>query len=448
LRLVPLVVVLVAMSAGGSVAGPGCYTAKAVPDGSSGTIFFDDTIADVGGTVPATSASCAASVAVVVPVGTIGVYKVDTRGFVNQSASDEATYSVTYASHTQSAVLNDSLNDSVPVTQYFATGPSSSFDGTFALDVYGTGDAGIDTVDVLAGYTTLGSVQASIDSLSFQQTSIVTRLAAAGEDLGGGPTALGARNYLSQFGAGGSDSFGLGGHYNLGGGFSVTGGLGYSDQSTAGASFTVPLLSASIGYLQPGPGMIRPFASLGATLAPGLSATYSRHYSDGTRDGQTIEERTRGNLMGFSAMAGMLFAPSADDEITFSASLTHSWLGSDGVAETIGNTNLFPASIAAGTTNFDRAKAGLTWKRRLAPAWDLTLSAALGETFAHDPVVADVAFVGRVVGDPINDAFAESGAQIDWHVSGNATASAYVLGATGTQSGTHLQVGEALKVAF
>ena len=147
-------------------------------------------------------------------------------------------------------------------------------------------------------------------------------------------------------------------------------------------------------------------------------------------------------------MAGVLVAPTPDDEVAFSASLTHDWLGSDGFAETIGETNLFPATVAAGTASFDRAKAGITWKRRLAPAWDLTLSTALGETFAHDGVAANVAFVGPVAGGPVNDAFAEAGAQIDWRLTASATASAYVLGATGTQSGTHLQVGEALKVAF
>jgi len=443
----PAAAVLIVLATGSAIAGPACNPSSTpAPDGRSGSLLFSDTVVSVAAAIPANSATCDASVAVVIPNGTIGVYKVDSLGFINETPV--ATYSVTRGGVTQTATLHDSINDFVPVTQYFGSGPSSSFDGTFALDVYGSGSAGIETVDILAGYTTLSSVQASIDSLSAERTSIVTRLNAAGDLLSGGPVALGAPNYLTQFGAHGSDSFGLGGHYNLGGGFSITGGMGFTDQSTAGASFEAPLLGASLGYLQPGPAMLRPFASLGVTVAPGLTSTFSRHYSDGTPEGEDIEEQASGNLVGLDAMAGLLFAPSPDDEITFSASLTHDWLGSGGFAETIGATNLFPATVAGDTASFDRARAAIAWKRALAPAWALTLGAALGETFAHDGVAANVAFVGPVVGGPVNDVFAEAGVQIDWRVSGDAIASAYVLGAAGTQSGTHLQVGEAFKVAF
>ena len=138
----PAAAVLIVLGTGGALAGPACVPSSTpAPDGRSGTIFFSDTIADVAAAVPANSATCDASVAVVIPNGTIGVYKVDSRGFINETPV--AAYSVTRDGVTQNATLDDSINDFVPITQYFASGPSSSVDGTFALDVYGSGSAGI-----------------------------------------------------------------------------------------------------------------------------------------------------------------------------------------------------------------------------------------------------------------------------------------------------------------
>ena len=164
--------------------------------------------------------------------------------------------------------------------------------------------------------------------------------------------------------------------------------------------------------------------------------------------GTTISSTASGNLFGVFAEAGVLVAPTPDDEISFSGSLIHNWLGFGGFTETIGDTNLFPATVAAATSTFDTIKANLAWTTKLSSTLDLTLSGAVGKTFSRDGVADNVAFVGPIAGTSQDEAFVEYGARLGWKLNAATTADTFIFGTSGATSGTHVQVGEALHVAF
>jgi hypothetical protein len=415
------------------------------PDSRIASIFYDGFVVDAGQSV-----SCPETVAVPIPNGMFGVYKVDARGFILNSG-DGAIYLVQHGVQTQQSSFAGMLTEDTFFSHYFGSGPSAGFTGTFTYDLTAASvgaRATLETIDFLAGYTTLTSVQGSINALADEQTGIVTRLNATGDLLLGHNQPLEAPDNFSLFGAVGSHTFGATGHYNLSEGFSLEGGGALTDQSLPGASFTGPSLGAALRYVQPGADTFRPFAEAGFNAAPGLGMTFSRHYDDGTPLGTTISSTASGNLFGVFAEAGVLVAPTPDDEISFTGSLIHNWLGFGGFTETIGDTNLFPATVAAATSTFDTIKANLAWTTKLSSTLDLTLSGAVGKTFSHDGVAANVAFVGPIAGTSQDETFAEYGVRLGWKLNAATTADTFIFGTSGATSGTHVQVGEALHVAF
>jgi hypothetical protein len=210
MRLAIATLTLLVVTTTGAWAAADCsYTPTLAPDARSGTIIFDS----IGGftVAPSETASCSATVAVAIPNGTFGVYKVDSRGSIDLNAHDSAVYSVQHVQTQQSSLAGPLSVDPLVITQYFGSGPSTDFTGTFTFDLTNatTGAQGVlDTVDILAGYTTLASVQGSVNALADEETGIVTRLNATGDLLLGHNQPLEAPDNFSVFGAVGSHTFG------------------------------------------------------------------------------------------------------------------------------------------------------------------------------------------------------------------------------------------------
>jgi hypothetical protein len=396
-------------------------------------------------------AICALSVPTGLPPGTFGVYSADYRAFVNDG--DTASLRVDHNGTTDAISVAGPENGVDPVlTHVIGSSPSGTIDSTITLGFTTVGPsdtfAEIDSVDYAElGRTTTSSVEASVDELATGRTSIVTHLNASRDLLTGGNQPLEAANNVSLIGGLGSYTVGLTGHFNLSGGFSLDGGGALIHQAAGGSSATGALVAGAVRYLQPGVGTFRPFGRVGFDTA-GLGMTFSRHYTDGSPSGATIVASTTGALTGAFVEGGVLYAPNPTNAFAFSATLMRNWLGVNGYSETFSAANLFPATVASSTDSFDTVKASAAWTKTIAPDVDITLSGALGKTFSKNGVSANVAFVGAVVGAPQDDLFAEYGARIGWRLSPIATADLFVFGATGANTGTHVQVGGALRMQF
>lgn len=445
---------LVLLIGTGAAAAADCAASNAppdvviAPDDRSATVFPDGFIVFGGD-----ASTCAVNVAVPIPDGYYGVYKIDSRGFVALATGENATYSVTYDGDTQSQVVDGEYLEDAFYTHYFGTGlgPIASFDAEFGLAVVGDGAAGaeLDSIDVLAGFTTWDAQVASVTELSLGRTALVTHLSATGGLLVGDNQAMEREDSVGVFGAVGSHVIGGTAHFDLGGGFLLDGGAALFDQSVGGVASNGALLGLKASYLQPDDGAsFRIIGSAGLRLAPGMNLTFTRHYSDGSPEGATVLVGTAGHLFGFEAEAGVLVRPAPTSELVFAVAVSRTWLGVDGYEETIGGSNLFPIATATATGTFDAIRLRAAWTAELVEDLDLTLHGAVGQSVAHDALTANVAFVGDVQAGAVSEFLAEYGARLGWALSPATTVSVFALGSTGSESGTHLQAGAGASMKF
>ncbi len=418
------------------------------PDNRSATIFPDGFIVFGGD-----ASSCAVSVAVPIPDGYYGVYKIDSRGFVALATGESATYSVTYDGDTQSQVVEGEYLEDAFYTHYVGTGlgPVASFDAEFGLEVVGDGAAGaeLDSIDVLAGFTTWDAQVASVTELSLERTSLVTHINATGDLLVGGNQAVERGDSVGVFGAVGSHIIGGTAHFDLGGGFLLDGGAALFDQSVGGVASNGALLGLKARYLQPDDGAdFRIVGSAGLRLAPGMNLSFTRHYSDGSPEGATVLADTTGHLFGVEAEVGVLVKPAPSGELVVSAAVSRTWLGVEGYEEQIGGANLFPIATTTATGAFDTIRLRAAWTTEIVEDLDLTLHGAVGQSFAQDDMTASVAFVGDVQAGGISEFIAEYGARLDWAYGPATTVSVFALGSSGSESGMHLQAGAGASMKF
>ena len=439
----------------GALAFDGCpdgtVSVTSAPDGSAYTAILDAFAVPAGDT-----GLCALQVPIdPLPSGVIAVYSADYRGGATLADGETATLTVEHTGGGDGTTISgpyDELN-TVLYSNLVGSGPGNTINSRIVFDLTNASDGfsygALDSVDYLElARTTIASQQASIDQLAAGQTAIVARVNGIGTLLTGGGQPLEGEDQFSLVGAVGSWAFGGTARVNLGNGFSLLGGAALLEQSGAGATASGVLASGALRYVQPGNDALRYFGEFGLHGAPGLALTFTRQYDDGSPGGATVTGSTTGSLAAAYVTGGVLYAPSPNNEIAFSGTLMRDWLTVAGYSETFALTNLFAADVAGGTSTFDVVKAGAAWTTAVSPQMDATLSAAVGKSFAHDGVAANVAFVGPVTGTPQGELFAEYGVRLGWELSPTATVDAFALGSTGTVSGTHIQVGSALRVHF
>lgn len=430
-----------------AMAADGCPdgSVNITPNGDVTSVFFDVFVA-----TPAESASCNLVVPMLVPENTFAVYSADYRGFVNPD--DTGTLTVENAGNTTNFSIPGDPDPFVK-TGYVGSNANGDIASDITLALQSTdnsSEATLDSIDYLElGRTTLASVEASLDEIAIGRSGIVTHLNATSGLLVGGNEPLERDNSIGLIGAVGSYTAGATGHYNVGAGFSVDGGAAVFDQSIDGTDANGLLFAGAAHFVQPDNGeAMRFFGGAGFNAAPGMGLTFTRFYDDNSEDGATIVSDTTGSLFSVYAEGGALFAPAPDNEIVFSASLTHSWLAVDGYSETFSEDNLFPASFDDSEGSYDTIKAKAAWTTGITPNVDVTLTGAVGQTFANDDVDAEVMFVGPLSVGGKSELFAEYGARVGWDFGPGANWSVFAQGSTGAASGTHLQAGTTVSLAF
>ncbi len=402
------------------------------------------------------TANCTTTnVPVTVPAGMYGVYSVDSRGAYTLAEGDSSSYSVTAFGETQTTTQDGENFDPIFVRNKFATGlvgSDTNFDGSFDLTVTdGNGTPGesqvdIDTLDILVGYTTLASQQDSLDEVGQQQLGLLTHLDANAGLLRGSDQPLEGDDELGLVGSFGSFMFGATGRYNLADGFSVLGGASVVNLGVPDASAMGVLSTAALRYVDPNSTGVRFFGEGGVELG-GLNMTFTRHYDNGTVADYEATGTGMGLLGAGYVRAGLVVEPDDNNEIVFSASAKQSILGLTSFVEDDpeGNPNLFSADYSGQASTLTTLKAGVDWTTALAADVDLTASGAIGAAFGSGASAAIFGIPGTVSGGPQSTMFVEYGLRLGWTPTPDTTIDGFVHGTTGTNIGTHAQVGMAYR---
>jgi hypothetical protein len=449
-RLLGLSVVF-ALGVGGQ-AWAACAMTPGVADANSQT-FTDGPIVGVPGTL-----TCSIVSDVEVPTGYYGVFKADARGNAHlEDTTDSATLSVNAFSKTGSASVTGIADDDVGFTTYYATGLTGSptaFTGTATVTTTistGSDPSGLvslDSVDLLMGYTTLAHQEDSLVTIGLQQLAVSTHLDETAGLLTGANQPLEGANEFSLIGGYGSYTLGAAARYNLAEGFSLLGGASIVNFSVPGGSASGLLAAGAVRFVQPGSDEMRLMGEAGAQVA-GLGLSFSRHYEDGTTAGTDATGSGSGLLGSIYIKGGVLWSPDTDNSVLFSATLKQGALGIGSFIEDDPDTNpnLFAADLSGTSDDFTTVKAGADWTTKLGPSVDLTASLAVGAAYGSG-ASADVFGVGTVRSGPVSTVFAQYGLRAGWDVAPGSRIDGFLAGSTGTNIGTHAQIGAAYHVSF
>ncbi|MEQ1768722.1 MAG: hypothetical protein ABL879_02700 [Devosia sp.] len=401
---------------------------------------------------------------VAIPTGTYGVFRVDSRvSSVGQNSATrlDVNYDGDIRSHTfLSANPFDPDADFSPVlvTDYFATGEVSGvplvFEANFALDQTGTIDPALvgtlESMDIFAAWTTLGSQQDALSDVGQQQAGLITHLDATISLLTSGNLSLEGDNELSVLGAVGSSTLGVHARYNLADGFSLLGGASLVDFEMPGASTSGMIGAGAVRYIQPGGGDMRYFGEAGVN-AGAMTFSFTREYDIGLGFTHEATGSGTGMLLGAYGRGGVIWTPDEANEIVFSTTLKQTLFNIDSYTEVDpnGDPNFFAADLSGNSVAYTTLKAGADWTTDLAPDVDLTLSGALGATFGNGGVSAEVfGLPDAVTGEAGSTIFAEYGARLGWTPSPQTRLDGFITGTTGTGIGSHAQVGLAYNLTF
>lgn len=384
--------------------------------------------------------------------GTFAVYSADYRGVVAPDGTGTLTI-VENGETTQLVVGDPDDFADIEQTTYVGTDADGKLISDISLGVTSTDPeafAKLDTIDYLKlGWTSLTSVNASLDQLSVARTGIVTHLNSTADLLTGGDQPLTTPDGVFVLGAVGSHTVGVGGQASLGDGFSLSAGVAAVGQDAGGVAVETVLLSGALRYLAPeASGAPRWFGIAGLTGAPGMALDFTRFYEDGSDDGTSVTASTHGTMLTAYGEAGVLLEPDAQNSVTLSGAIAQTWLGIDGYSETFGPDNLFPVSVDSTEGTFTGLKAKASWTTTLTNDVDLTFSGAVGQTFASADFDADVAFVGTLPVSGTSEAFAELGARVGWAINDTTRMDLFTTGSFGAESGSHVQAGAGVKMQF
>ena len=151
-------------------------------------------------------------------------------------------------------------------------------------------------------------------------------------------------------------------------------------------------------------------------------------------------------MIGIWVEGGVLVAPDANNDIIFSASYARNWLNFGDVSEEQTDANPFALSVGS-TSTYDTIKAKAAWTTAITSDVDLTVHAAVGQVFAGD-LTTDVALIGPLTVGGQDETFAEYGARLGWDITEATQVGAFVVGSTGSATGTHFQVGADVSMKF
>jgi len=204
--------------------------------------------------------------------------------------------------------------------------------------------------------------------------------------------------------------------------------------------------AAALRFVDPNGAPQRFFGEAGVTGGV-LGMKFSRTYTDSTGT-QTVTGSGLGGLGAIYLRGGMLFELDDRNELALSATAKETLVGFGNYREAVSGGNLFAADLANQFAGFTTVKLGADWTTAIASDIDITAHLGLGTTMANQKTTAYILGGGTTEGGYSNTVFAEYGAGLAWHVTSQSTIEGFIQGSSGTNIGTHAQVGAAYRMTF
>lgn len=445
------------LATSGAVFAVDCETSGPVGQQQSfNTNDLSTTPLTVDSSVPTISANCTITDAL--PEGTAGrfvVYKVDMRPeFIDLNDDGTAVIVLTYTGEgvTKTLEFREGTPEFATITQkYAALDPANGFNGSYTMEITdGEGAAFLDEIILTMGWTTMSEQKDSFNQIGQQQLGLVTHLDGMSTLLTGGNLSLEGADEVAVMGGFGSYMVGVTGRMNLADGFSLLGGVSLVDFAMPGAGASGINGALAVRYVEPAGSAMRMFGEAGAQVGA-LNMNLSRSYYDSLTFSDDYDATSTGSgLLGaIYVRGGVLLEPMADNEVVISASLKQSALGLSDFTEADpdANPNFFVADLNGSTTTVTTIKTGVDWTTKLTDEVDLTASGHVGAAFGSG-VSGEVFGVGTVTGDAQSTLFAQYGLRLGWELAPGSKIDGFVQGTTGTNIGTHAQVGAAYRLSF
>ncbi len=436
---------------------PGTFSVTPSPDGRALSVLFDTFEVTAGNGVNNATSVCQLTLPVALPTGSIGVYKVDYRGFAMLLAQQEAELLITHAAGVDRFAVSGPYDDDLTFTDTLASSPGGGLDAEVRLNLRSADElaeaiALLDSIDVAEiGFTSLQSVSASVARIAQQRVALSTHLSTSADMLLGFNQRVDAPTEVGALAATGSATVGANARWRNDSGLTLSGGAAYVRQSVVDVDLRgSALLAAAIRYVHPSASALRPFAEVAAWGSPELDTSYGRHYLNGAATSDASASLLAGSLR-----VGALYTPheprgpADSNEIAVSLSITRSWLRVDGYAETASADNLFPVTASGDRTSTRAVKAAVAWSVSVGEQFEFTLALAGGRTFGGGArVTTDVDWIGRVAEAPSSVTFLEYAARIGYRISASTTLDAFVFGTQGSKIESETQVGAAIRIAL
>jgi probable HAF family extracellular repeat protein len=301
-----------------------------------------------------------------------------------------------------------------------------------------------------AGLTTPAAVQSSIDDLADTRLGLMAQHHGFAAPLLGADKPMESGNEAGVFASAGSAAGGGFMRYGFGQGFSVLAGLSYAKENYPDADLDHAFTGAlALRYLYSSAGWWHPFVEGGGWLAPNASLDFSRQYANGAGVA-TGTGYTSGDLTYLYARAGILVAPTRDDQVALSAEVGRERMSVDGYTEAVAG-NPFEAHVAPGTDTADLAKLRLQWSHRFTSTLDTTLWIAGVRAFNRESgLVAMVPGIGTLTPSALGDFnWAEYGARVGYKLTDATTLDLFVNGVSGSDGvDTRVHGGVGLRFRF
>jgi probable HAF family extracellular repeat protein len=284
---------------------------------------------------------------------------------------------------------------------------------------------------VIAGVTTPGSVQSSIDDLGHaRQQAMMLRHALVAPVLGTMDS-----HQQREFAEG----------------LFLLANATFSENSSQLTGDDGVRAALAIRYLPKGLAGFRPLAEIGGWTEQNAAFRFQREYANGA--GLALGEGfTGGSVSNTYARAGVVWEATTNDQVSFTGELGRDWSNVGAYAEQVSPTNPFEAYISPGTDVMNSARLRLEGSHRFGPHFDVTLWAAAARSFddAIELSVAVPAVGANLAPAGVTSAtWAEYGGRVGFKLSPQLTADFFVAGVSGLEGiGTSAELRAAARLTF
>jgi probable HAF family extracellular repeat protein len=306
----------------------------------------------------------------------------------------------------------------------------------------------------IAGLTTGGSVQASVDQLAAARRQILVQEFGLGDQLLGANERIGTGSEVGIFAtAGTADSLDGGSNFRIafGNGFTLLGGMNIANENYENVKANDVVMGAlALRYVYDTGSVWRPFAEAGGWGVPDATFTFSRSYMNGagTAIGESASSADKFYVYG---RAGSVLTPSRRDEIAFSLEIGYAELNTGAFAEAVSRMNPFEAVGPAAGDAMTVGKMRAQWTHEFTDSIDATAWAAVANGFnTSTGLNVSVAGIGTLTpnnaGSPT---WAEYGARIGYKIRPNMIVDVFADGVSGDQGiGTDVHIGAGFRATF